>query len=319
MWALYNRYHHTYTENRAKEERKWVYPLQEPNTHERAKRSKNRNNSVHSQGSDDSNGSSSYTDGLSSISSGASSHPHSEIFEQVRDLNTKLWHRSKLVPVGPSSPSRDEHLRQLFDESVDCMFRHHVSHHALPSNEAAEEINAHLDTNNMTFPHPRLRKTRAIMQSHIGKTGVSFDGMIPFLNLQDQMNILKAKEKQLLLKRWRETWEAVRPPRPGWHEIRGLGFAHEARRARELLESPELQRASQQTRLAILELWRNEVTDRLLFHERSGGDRDPVQLEQLQRIEASMLRANLQHSDAAVALAPWVGSDMRRVTKSVVV
>ncbi|KAJ3081322.1 hypothetical protein HDU99_005990, partial [Rhizoclosmatium hyalinum] len=63
-----------------------------------------------------------------------------------------------------------------------------------------------MQENNVVFPHPRQYKTRADMQNSIGHDGVKFDGMVPFLHPSEQMNILKAREKKLLLNRWRETW-----------------------------------------------------------------------------------------------------------------
>ncbi|KAI8611247.1 hypothetical protein BC830DRAFT_670104 [Chytriomyces sp. MP71] len=333
MWSLYNRYHDKYVENRQKEEKKWVYQNQVCLSDLGFIASKARLGDKH-HGFDGFDNTSSISNSMSSgsydsarrtpvrqdssISSNGSSRPHSEAYEGVRDLNTKLWKRAKATPIGPAV-SRDEHLRQLYDESVDCLFRHHVAHHAPLKGAAAEEIETHLQGNNVEFPHPRLRMTRTEMQYLLGKNGVSMEGLIPFLTPEDQMNILKAKEKQLLLRRWRETWNAVRPPKPGWHEIRGPGFANEARRARQLLVSPELQRASQQTRLAILELWRTEVTDRILFH-------DPVNpqyslqnsgLAEFARMESAALHAPMHGRLTDVALAPWSGTAMKRATKMV--
>ncbi|KAJ3298804.1 hypothetical protein HK104_010252 [Borealophlyctis nickersoniae] len=63
-------------------------------------------------------------------------------------------------------------------------------------------------------------------------------GAIPFLPVHEQLRILKAKEKQLLLKRWRNLWEQVRPPRPRWYELRGPEFNVEARKCKDLLANP---------------------------------------------------------------------------------
>ncbi|KAI9339934.1 hypothetical protein BDR26DRAFT_861842 [Obelidium mucronatum] len=241
-----------------------------------------------------------------------------------------------VIPKPTKIPSsRDRRLRYLFDESVDCMFRHHLSHHQPPPGLGPSEISYHMYDNNVQFPHPRSYKTRAEMQHGLGGTSsgeggkaLNLQGLVPFLTPSDQMNILKAKEKKLLLNRWRETWESVRPPRPGWHEMKGPGFAEEAKRARELLVSPDMQRASQQTRLAILELWRTEVTDRVLFHapfEGEGGVEDfdgeslrPGGIQELKRMESEALHASIErHGDPGrKALAPWTSSGMRRTTRS---
>jgi hypothetical protein len=103
------------------------------------------------------------------------------------------------------------------------------------------------------------------------ENGFTFEGLIPFLSPSEQLRILKAKvkngassfnlksllkEKYLLLLRWKSIWEEVRPPKSNWHQLKGKEFSFEAKRARQMIESPELQRQSQQARLAILELYK---------------------------------------------------------------
>ncbi|KAJ3014079.1 UNVERIFIED_CONTAM: hypothetical protein HDU68_000441 [Siphonaria sp. JEL0065] len=380
MWALYDRYHKRYVENRHDESKKWVYetPREQKDSSNTSISSKHlpskeqqliypqpspqkkKRNSTSSAGNsfsdvntDQQEDTSSNRESINSgISAGSSSvrinsidgspRRHSQTYEQVRDLNTDLYKMAKTTNASPST--QDRRLRYLFDErkkdplgetssNIVCIYRHHLSHHQPPPGFGKEEISWHLYENNVQFPHARGYKTRSEMQNALGAKEMDFKGLVPYMTPSDQMNILKAKEKKLLLDRWRETWDSVRPPRPGWHEMKGPGFAEEARRARELLVSPDLQRASQQTRLAILELWRTEVTDRVLFHapfednEEDNVDEEGEviqlgrrsKLNELRRMEGEALRAPMRRNEGEgagkVALAPWAASGMKRTTR----
>ncbi|KAI9343743.1 hypothetical protein DFJ73DRAFT_841208 [Zopfochytrium polystomum] len=282
MWALYTSYHDRYRENLAREDRSWVYrneqPVAESGQRNRFRDSCRRANSRRSSlASENERTSSPGTQTPTSLSSEAShrrsqassseeSAPHSETYNAVRDLHTRLWKASKENAERLAmQSSRAAELQRLYDESVDLVFRESLASHHEPHPDLGEEIALRMGRNNVVFPHPRSSFTAGSALRDLCKRDFTLEGFVPFITAKEQMMLLKVKEKLLLLQRWRAMWSHVRPPRPGWHELRTKEFHCEARRNRELLESPELQRLSHQARLAIQDLWRTAVTDRLLF------------------------------------------------------
>ncbi|KAI8850806.1 hypothetical protein BC829DRAFT_466130 [Chytridium lagenaria] len=156
---------------------------------------------------------------------------------------------------------------------------------------------------------------------------LSFDGMDPFLHPDEQLSRLKEKEKYLLIKRWEEIWDQVRPPVPKWHELRTKSFHAEAAKARKMSTSSDLQRISHQARLAILDLWRSQVTDKILFMSSMIPDeaKEDVFGDDLQRLRREALVVAMKNTFHArrpeigknarpeFAFSPWGGAAASKI------
>ncbi|KAJ3211535.1 hypothetical protein HDU67_004438 [Dinochytrium kinnereticum] len=246
------------------------------------------------------------TEGSACDSAASSGIPHSETYEAVRDLNTELW-KCLLTPI-PKLP----------------IFRNTLESHRNPPEDIENEIIDHAHANNIRFPHSRANNMGLF---DLYRKNLSLEGMDPFLHPDEQLARLKEKEKILMVKRWQETWETVRPPVPKWHELRTKSFHKEAAKARAMSASPDLQRISHQARLAILDLWRSQVTDKILFMESmipEGVKQEMLighgDLEDLREIRRSALMSALKNTFHARrpepgqshrpehAFAPWGGA-----------
>ncbi|KAJ3310262.1 hypothetical protein HDU76_003418 [Blyttiomyces sp. JEL0837] len=242
----------------------------------------------------------------------SSSRTHSLTYEAVRDLNTELWRAAEdEVRMRSNIAEESDEVMKLYNESFDCLFRETLEKHPPPNPDILDEIEQHSRNNNVNFPHPRSRYIKGSALTDLVEHKFNFDGMIPFLTPSEQLTLLKAKEKELMIMRWKETWERLRPPRRGWHEMRGKD---ELTTTLNVVRK-DLQRLSHEARLAILDLWRTQVTDRLLFSQHlSAENLDDEQLDVVQ----SKLGALLSHcpsdpNKSYLGIAPWVSSEARHV------
>ncbi|KAJ3417376.1 hypothetical protein HDV05_004841 [Chytridiales sp. JEL 0842] len=199
------------------------------------------------------------------FSNGSSNRTHSDVYNETRDLNTKLWEAAKKEGLERyEHGKRVEMFNKLYEESYDVLLRDQVLNHEILDDEIKDYVQFRQKNNNVQFPHGRSKDVQKDSLHELYHNGFNMRGLKPFLGPEEQLKVLKAREKELLVTRWKLFWEQVRPPRPGWHAMRGPEFHIEAERARKLVGSPELQYLSQQTRLAILDLWKNSMSDRVL-------------------------------------------------------
>jgi hypothetical protein len=87
------------------------------------------------------------------------------------------------------------------------------------------------------------------------------DDLIPGLPPTEQLKLLRIKERLLMIDRWEETWEQVRPPRTHWYALKNGDFSQEMRRSGRMLKYKGLQRAEEQCRVDLLDLQRTIIFD----------------------------------------------------------
>ncbi|KAI8914989.1 hypothetical protein DFJ77DRAFT_464247 [Powellomyces hirtus] len=180
----------------------------------------------------------------------------SDVYNDVHDLSRTLWEKAKydahmrdtIQSHLPSDHITDAY--QLYDESIDALYRWH-----LPDPPPSILVRA---SHNLGAHQPRTRDRRALDPDVLQ---TPMDGMDPFLYLEDQKAVLKREEKKLLVARWAEVWENVRPPQPYWYEMRSADFHLEARRAIELDQSPERQHIEAHVRNQLVDLYRTVTMD----------------------------------------------------------
>ena len=87
------------------------------------------------------------------------------------------------------------------------------------------------------------------------------DGLIPGLSPRQQLEILRIKERLLLIDRWEDAWETARPPKNGWYSLSSKDFSYELQRHNSLLNSRKLQKLQYQTRESLIELYHSLLHD----------------------------------------------------------
>jgi hypothetical protein len=85
--------------------------------------------------------------------------------------------------------------------------------------------------------------------------GFDISGMFPGLSPQQQLEILKAKERLILVDRWEEAWNQVRCPKNSWYSLSNADFTIELQRHNALLNSKNLQKLHAHTRESLIELY----------------------------------------------------------------
>ncbi|KAJ3159709.1 hypothetical protein HDU86_001359 [Geranomyces michiganensis] len=161
-------------------------------------------------------------------------------YHDVRDLGRCLWEKAKF-----DAQAKDSHHERidadLWDDSVTLLSRWHLAEHPAPQ-----------------APPGRQRGLdQAVFDTPM-------EGLRPEMSLEAEKERLKREEAGLLVRRWQELWEAVRPPAPYWYELRTPDFTYEARRAMELDSSPARQRMEAHVRNQVMDLHRTVAMDRRL-------------------------------------------------------
>ena len=77
----------------------------------------------------------------------------------------------------------------------------------------------------------------------------------------EQLKLLKMKERLLIIDRWQELWESVRPPITNWHSMSKAGFAKEMQRHGSFLRDKRMQILETQSREALMDLQRTFIQD----------------------------------------------------------
>ncbi|KAJ3174051.1 hypothetical protein HDU88_000018 [Geranomyces variabilis] len=167
-------------------------------------------------------------------------------YRDVRELGLCLWEKARFdaqaKDAGHKRPATDE----LWDDSVTLLSRWHLAEHP--------------------FRQPPLCRHRNLDQA-VFETPM--DGLRPEMSLEAEKQRLKREEAALLVRRWQEVWEAVRPPAPYWYELHTPDFTYEARRAIEIDSSPARQRMEAHVRNQIMDLHRTVAMDRRLTASRA--------------------------------------------------
>ncbi|KAL2912794.1 hypothetical protein HK105_207681 [Polyrhizophydium stewartii] len=186
-----------------------------------------------------------------------------QVRRQVRDLERTYVQISTDAAAAPGA----EHaagITPLIDQTADA-WQHLTHHQSAPAaiQRAIAHRHARQYPGGMAFLHgPRtIPDAEEHLLSLVGDPEFTVQGLDTRLDVEAQLRVLRAHEKHLVLARWREAWEAVRPPRPGWFAMRGAGFSSEMQRARAFLVDPQRQVAEIETRRALLDLYRTVRMD----------------------------------------------------------
>ncbi|KAJ3046245.1 hypothetical protein HDV00_000057 [Rhizophlyctis rosea] len=178
-------------------------------------------------------------------------------------------------------------VHNLVAESIDALFRSQIFHHSPPSTPIREAIAARARRNLHRRPNDE-QKDPTKRPSDLGpllERNFDLEGINPYMPIPDQIRLLKAKEKRLLIERWRSLWEQVRPPTSNWYELRGPEFSIEAKKCRDLIVRPdktpdttlllflqyaEYQHLESSVREALLDFYRQEAEDATGFRQHQG-------------------------------------------------
>lgn len=87
--------------------------------------------------------------------------------------------------------------------------------------------------------------------------GFDTSGLIQGLSPEKQLEILKIKERLILIDRWEEAWSQVRSPKNQWYTLSTKEFSFELARHNSLLRNKKLQLLQAQTRGYMIELYHN--------------------------------------------------------------
>ncbi|KND03483.1 uncharacterized protein SPPG_00967 [Spizellomyces punctatus DAOM BR117] len=211
------------------------------------------------------------TSSLSSVSFAGSKNTSegTDVYNSVKDLSSSLWQMAKTEAL---QRALEEELhpdcripKAIFAQSLDLKCRSHLSRHPAPAPSIMARSERMLGSQWVARESHRL-DPRLL--------DVPLDGLVPFMFVEDQLKLLKIQEKTLIVKRWKQLWDEVRPPQPYWYELRTPQFQIEAKRCLEMLSSPELQHLEAKVREYLIDLYRSETMDRAIqsFH----GDLMPV-------------------------------------------
>lgn len=128
-------------------------------------------------------------------------------------------------------------INRLYNESCDVQFRSQPHVFNIPSTVSSE-------------PKPPLQKMDPLK---------FMEGLVPFLPYNVQLQMLKEREKMLMIEKWKQTWEEVRPPRTKWYEMADRQFHIEAKKNITMLNNPEYQELEHQARRLIMELYYSKI------------------------------------------------------------
>ncbi|TPX70643.1 hypothetical protein SpCBS45565_g01681 [Spizellomyces sp. 'palustris'] len=202
---------------------------------------------------------------LSSVSFAGSKNTSegTDVYNSVKDLSSSLWQMAKTEAL---QTAFDEELhpdcripKAIFAQSLDLKCRSHLARHPAPAPSIMARSERMLGSQWVARESHRL-DPRLL--------DVPLDGLVPFMFVEDQLKLLKIQEKTLIVKRWKQLWDEVRPPQPYWYELRTPQFQIEAKKCLEMLSSPELQHLEAKVREYLIDLYRSEMMDRAIqpFH-----------------------------------------------------
>jgi hypothetical protein len=144
--------------------------------------------------------------------------------------------------------SADTKRSRLEYDTINAFFRKAQDDHIPPPEHIRKAI--------MNRSAKTIRQTRPSIDIYqLLHDGFDISGMIPDLSPQQQLEILKAKERLILVDRWEEAWNQVRCPKNGWYSLSNPDFSFELERHNALLRSKNLQKLHAHTRESLIELY----------------------------------------------------------------
>jgi hypothetical protein len=135
-------------------------------------------------------------------------------------------------------------------DTINAFFRKAQDDHIPPPHHIREAI-ANRAAKNICLTRPNIDIYQLLHD------GFDTNGLIPGLSPQQQLEILKVKERLILIDRWEQVWNQVRSPRNGWYALSTVDFSFELKRQNSLLKSKKLQQLQAQTRESLIELYQN--------------------------------------------------------------
>ncbi|KAI8808289.1 hypothetical protein BJ742DRAFT_809307 [Cladochytrium replicatum] len=216
--------------------------------------------------------------GASSTTS--SSGTLSTISRGVSELTQAIANMRSSDDIGEDECAQlQREVMELQRQTTEFLFKEHNLEHESPSDLAELALSARRMKKENPKPGSRRVKDSPFMKHPQGISGLrpcdrvdvlgmvqsgrfTLGGLAPHLPPHQQIMILKAREKRLLLERWRNTWEMVRPPRPRWYEMKGREFHNEAARCHQHITHPEMQQAEARCREFLLEVFKRETMHR---------------------------------------------------------
>ncbi|KAJ3215542.1 hypothetical protein HK099_006308 [Clydaea vesicula] len=169
----------------------------------------------------------------------------SDVYQSTVELSNCLLEKAELEVYDYSKILSTESVvnsRNLFNQTIDMVVRSHLNYAKNFPEDVLEDMRERAVKNKVFNPVLGLKSYRQ-HQDFFSETSrfASLDGMIPFLNPKEQLLVLKVKEKILLVERWKNLWEEVRPPKQNWYESKGMDFAYESKKCKNLASNREYQ------------------------------------------------------------------------------
>ena len=137
-------------------------------------------------------------------------------------------------------------------DTINAIFRKAQDDHILPPLYIQQEI----ELKSRESPFSGFNRPK-IDLSTLLHDGFDTLGLYPGIDINKQLEILKIKERLLIIDRWEEIWNQVRPPKNAWYSLAKRDFSAELSRNNAFLQNKSLQNLQYQTRESLIELYHN--------------------------------------------------------------